>query len=97
MDRLRAISNEVFEMDEIPCMDIPVEELGLSEECLINSKRVGITVIGDLVEVLLQRNPGALITIRSGFVRCFETEIITKLKQKGCWLDELDTYLENLD
>lgn len=62
-----------------------------------NVKRVGVTVIGELVEFLTERLDGPrVMQYRSGFILCFDTKIVAKLKQKGCWLDIFDEYFKRL-
>ena len=75
-------------MSEPLCMDKPIEELGVSDECLGHIKATGITKIGELVEVF-ERGADATDPLNVGARRCAD-EIITQLKAKDCWPDSLD-------
>jgi hypothetical protein len=82
-------------MDEIPCMDVLVEELGLSQQCLDNIRKTGIETIGELIEAIA-RSSDAFDGLSLPIARCFH-EIFKQLKRKGCWLDSLDEYLKWID
>jgi hypothetical protein len=75
-------------MSEPSFMDKPIDELGVSDECLRHLKSTGITKIRELVEGL-EGGIGITDPLSPGVLRCFD-EIIIQLKAKGCWPDSLD-------
>jgi hypothetical protein len=69
-------------------MDKPIEELGVSDECLRNIKSTGITKIGELVEAF-ERGADVMDGVSVKIRRHYE-EMSVQLKAKGCWPDSLD-------
>ena len=78
-------------MSETPCMDIPIADFDVNEECLNGLRRVGITKVGEVVEMLEMQE--GLIVFRSGPPRGlgkYIDEMITQLKAMDCWPESLN-------
>ena len=75
-------------MPEPICMERSIDELNVSEACLVDIKRTGVTRIGELVEVMM-RGGDACDGISPRILRHLD-EILTQLKEQGCWADDLD-------
>ena len=72
------------------CQNMPLEDFGVSQDCLEAMKRVGFRTVDDLVDFFErawgQGRPGLL---RSQFIRNVP-EMVNRLKAIGWWPDQLE-------
>jgi DNA-directed RNA polymerase subunit alpha len=65
--------------------EVPIEELGLSDEAINSLKRTGMTTIGDCID-FYNRIKDALIPMRPPFGSVMANEVAQKIKAYGYWI-----------
>ncbi len=65
-----------------------IEDLGLSDKCLVELKRVGFTMVEEVIEFLEMHSKQDMI-LQRWIPQCFD-EIMTQLKQLDYWSEKLE-------
>jgi hypothetical protein len=71
------------------CIDMPIEDLGVSAQALDALRKSGTTIVGDLTFVLEQTWGGRAAPAPHAPYIEYIDEIVKQLKEIGCWPESL--------
>lgn len=76
-------------MTEEKCINMPIEDLDVSEPCLDGLRRAGFRTVGEMVEWFENSwGQGNSVEVDEYFAKYID-ETVNKLKEIGCWPESL--------
>ena len=81
---------------DYPCAYIPIDELAVPEECKSQMKRLGLELVGDILDLYQNIGAGAMDVGVGISSKCYSSIFRYLLEIECCpWPDEVEEWLVN--